>query len=78
MFFAYIKDFEANIFAFFVTIQPENHEIHLFGNCREMIGNWSALLVKLSHRGCIKEYYRIHTPILKVLREVAVEYMTSH
>lgn len=69
---ANVQDFKADIFAFFVAIQPEGDEIAVFGDHLKMLRDRSGSSVAFPDRWRVKQSDRIFGPILELEREVTV------
>ena len=72
-----VEDLVADIFTFLVAVKPKHHEIHLTRNSSKVICYWSTLLIELAHSRSVKKLSRVHTPVLEILREISIEYMTG-
>lgn len=72
-----VEDLVADIFTFLVTVKPKYHEIHLTRNRSKVICYWSTRLIELAYSWSVKKLSRVHTPVLEILREISIKYMTG-
>jgi len=73
-----IQHLETDVFALFIAVEPEDHEVHAFGDVVEVVGDRAGMFIQLSEGWRVKKPLWILLPVLVLDGEVTVENVSRH